>query len=857
MQMHHAKSVLVAALMSAFSSWGGAATVSQLGSKTSGEVTRLVLESPVGMLQDATLTRMGTMLQLRLKDAEKDDLQKHLQKLASETKWLKSTRVLPSDGKELKVQLEFAKPVYIVDETILALPGKQSRWEIVVGEAKPQPSTEKLADAALTQIEVVRRDGRVDIVLTGSTGLTAEAAFLDQAKPTFVIDLPDVPVQQAESLASRFKSRAEGLIKSLKAQSVPGGSRLVFELTQSSDLIDTQGLIVGDQGQIVLSIVPDAKVDASEKAELADLGIEYGENQIQLRLMGIKGNKRVSAYTINDPQRLVVDFHGWKPEQVKSALDRFGAHSTLVVGEPLLDTTRLGSARAVFELAVPATFKSAKRVHLPVKSGSGSEENVLITLNSGPDAAETLARRAPDDLRFRRELQDGRQSEIVVKPTSLDGASRFDMAAMKPEQGKKFALIGFLEKSMQNDAKFKAARAEFEATSEVLPQARAGYMPTASFDYNRASFRQNVIKAPNPNFPTGLVNYPNTGMSLTITQPLFKPQAWIKMDQAHLAVRQAELNLVAAEQDLILRVATGYLNFLAANDGVDLAKAERDATEKQYDLAKSRLESGLGTIAQVQDMEARLRLSNAREIEAENRVDDARLALKEIIGEDVSVLKGFKADFTPSLPIPSSAEPWVEAAVEQNLALQGRGLAVEIAAMEISRQRAGHLPTVSLVGNASKQDAGGSLYGGGQLSENAEVGIRVSVPITDGGMTLSLSREAVARKEKAQQEQEQEYRRTERLTRSSFNGLVTSSKMVDALRQSVVAQESALETRVQGFKMGLYNVVAVMDAYRLYYTAQRDFYQARYDYLLNRLKLKQSVGTLSRNDLEAISALIE
>jgi outer membrane protein len=120
-----------------------------------------------------------------------------------------------------------------------------------------------------------------------------------------------------------------------------------------------------------------------------------------------------------------------------------------------------------------------------------------------------------------------------------------------------------------------------------------------------------------------------------------------------------------------------------------------------------------------------------------------------------------------------------------------------------------------------------------------------------------LTREAVSRKEKAQHEREQELRRTERLTRTSFNGVVTSSKTLAALRQSVVAQESALETRLEGYNSGLYNVLTVMDAYRLYYAAQRDYLQARYDYLLNRLKLKQAVGTLSRSDLEDIAALME
>ena len=295
----------------------------------------------------------------------------------------------------------------------------------------------------------------------------------------------------------------------------------------------------------------------------------------------------------------------------------------------------------------------------------------------------------------------------------------------------------------------------------------------------------------------------------------------------------------------------------AGRNSVELAEAERQATEKQHELATARLKTGLGTITQFHDTEARLTLTQAREIEAKSRMDDAAIAIKEILGESVSSVKGFKADFVTAAPVPATHEPWVEAALEQNLALQSRKMAHEIATLEITRQRAGHLPTLALTGSLSSQDSGGSLYGAGQRNDNREVGLRMSVPLTDGGLTMSLVREARAREVKAVQEREQELRRTERLARSAFNGVQASSRTLAALRKSVQAQESALQARLEGFNSGLFNVVVVMDAYRLYYTAQRDFLQSRYDYLVNRLKLKQAVGTLSRADIEEIAAMLD
>jgi len=820
-----------------------------------GDVARLLLELPAGTFIDAQVTGPGDVLELRLKGIDRRELSERVAQFAGRHPLYKSTRVLPGEGDITRVMIEFTRPLAVIDETIVALPDMMSRWEIVLGPAELAAPPGGMPPAAIEQIGATRSHGRLDVVLSGSAGLVAEASFLDNP-PRLVVDLPGVPLEQARLAAEKSHFEA-GLIRGVRAGAEKGQARLEFELAEPADLIDTQGRVYGKEGRIVMSLVPDATVRPARVGTLSALGFDAGQGVMQFRFSGVAGS-RTSAYTIEDPPRLVVDFLGWEPQQLTEAIARFRAQGPAALGEARLDTTRLGSARAVFDLAGSAPLQSARSVTLPGEQGERLVETLLISLAPGAAIpSPTLALgRGPLDLRFRRELHDGRTSAVVIRPPTLESASRYAQAALRPQAGKEYGLAAMLSKALEVDPKFLAAKAEFDAMAEAIPQARAGMLPVASFDYQRSGIRQDVQRASNAAFPTGVSEYSSTNLTLTITQPLFKPQAWIKMSQAEMAVEQGKLNIVAAEQDLILRVSTAYLALLAASDGLELARAEREATEKQNELAKGRLESGLGTVVQRNDTEARLAVNQAREIEAENRVDDAKLALKEIVGESVTEGKGFKTDFDTASPVPSAYEPWVAAALEQNLAVQSRRLAFEIAGTEIRRQRAGHLPTVSLVGNLTQQDTGGSLYGSGQKNENREIGLRLSIPLTDGGMTSSLTREAVARRTKAEQEQEQEVRRTERLTRSSFNGVIASSRSLGALRKSILAQESALQSRIQGFSSGLYNVVTVMDAYRLYYAAQRDYLQARYDYLINRLKLKQAVGTLSRGDLEDLAAML-
>ena len=836
--------------------WGSvaAASLSSLEFRGDGAGLRLKLELPAGMLVDAVLTSRGTLLELRLKGADRAALSERFEKAAADHPLVKSARVIAGDGDLTRVVIEFSRPLAVIDETLVALPDKMSRWETVLSPADATtPPT--VGAPTLTQISAARNHGRLDIVLSGSVGLVAEAALLD-GPPRLVVDLPGVSLEQARSAADRFHVEA-GLIRSLRALTEAGQTRLHFELTEPADLIDTQGAARDGEGQVLMSLVPDSQARPAPTGALGALTLDAVQGVIQFRFAGIAGS-RTNAFTLEEPPRLVVDFLGWEPRQLSEALSRFRAQTPAVIGEVRLDTTRLGSARAVFDLAGSAPLHSARAVILPGEQlGEVPVETLLVALAPGATIAPSmLALGRPLDLRFRREFSDGRAPEVVIRPPSLESASRYARAVLRPDVGTEFGLVGMLEKALRADPKYAAAKADFEAIAESVPQARAGLLPSASLDLQGAWVRQDVIRASNAAFPTGVSNYPNRNLTLSITQPIFKLQAWLKLDQAALVVDQGKLNLVAAEQDLILRVATTYLNFMAANNALDLSRAEREATQKQNDLARSRLETGLGTIAQRHDTEARLAITQAREIEAEARVDDARLALKEILGESVLAVRGFKADFDTADPVPSTHEPWVEAAIDQNLAVQSRKLAVEIADLEISRQRAGHLPVLSLVGNVTRQDTGGSVYGAGQKLDNREIALRLSIPLTDGGLTSSLSREAISRKARAQQEREQEVRRTERLTRSAFNGVLASSRSMAALRKSIVAQESALQSRLQGFSAGLFNVVTVMDAYRLYYSAQRDFLQARYDYLTSRLKLKQAIGTLDRGDLEDLSAML-
>ncbi|MBI1943355.1 MAG: TolC family outer membrane protein [Betaproteobacteria bacterium] len=430
-------------------------------------------------------------------------------------------------------------------------------------------------------------------------------------------------------------------------------------------------------------------------------------------------------------------------------------------------------------------------------------------------------------------------------------------ALLLPLPARGETLLEAYRLAVENDPKYRAARAESLAAGTAIDQARAGFLPQVRFDLERTETRQRILKSENPIFGAGITNFPTDNETLSVNQPIFRKDVIERFAQAKAVVRQAEFTLLAAEQDLLLRTAAAYLVVLAATDSQALARAEREAVGKALDLAREKLAIGLGTIVNQHDAAARYAVTQARELEAQYRLHDARQGLREITGRLIEKVQRLREEFTLETPEPARVDRWLASASEQNLVLRAKREAVEVARQEVERQRAGHFPSLNLVLNHNRRDAGSTLFGGGSEVETTDLTLRLSVPIFEGGLTSAVTQEAAHRYQKSREELEQERRAVERATRAAFEGTLVGVSLVRALRQSVISQQSALEAKEEGHRSGLFTLLPVLDAQRDLYLAKRDFAQSRYEYLLTRLRLKQAAGMLSEADLVSLGAALQ
>ena len=420
------------------------------------------------------------------------------------------------------------------------------------------------------------------------------------------------------------------------------------------------------------------------------------------------------------------------------------------------------------------------------------------------------------------------------------------------------SLVDIYRMAEKNDPRFLAAEARYRADREKFPQAVALALPSLSGTAESLRVKDEVkTDSGIISRPTGKAEYDATRYELSATQTIFNWGYFAGIKQANQEVRRAEYDYAGARQDLMVRSAVDYFAVLAAQDNVDVSVAEREANKRQLELVEARLQVGMSTSTDLNDALARYQLAAANVIQAENILSDRREGLREITGRFITRVVRLGEDIPIITPDPPDIEKWLERAREQNFSLLARRELADIAGTQVGIQRAGHYPTVDLVGTKNRTDTDGSISGPGVRTDSTEVGFKVNVPIFQGGYVNAKTAEAAQRYNAAQQEAEQQQRATERATRSAYLGVTTAGARLGALKQAVVASDSALKAKQEGYEAGINTNIDVLDAQRDLFRAQRDYLVARYEYIVDLLRLKFAAGTLSEEDLVRASKWLE
>ncbi|MEY3122458.1 MAG: hypothetical protein RI993_1283 [Pseudomonadota bacterium] len=229
------------------------------------------------------------------------------------------------------------------------------------------------------------------------------------------------------------------------------------------------------------------------------------------------------------------------------------------------------------------------------------------------------------------------------------------------------SLITIYREALEHDAEYKIARHTYTASQERLTQGRAGLLPSIDFT-GRA---RNVYLDTDRLDSDILIR--NRGIVVTAVQPLFRIENIIIYQQSKNEVAQGAAQFVLAAQDLILRITQAYFDMLTAQANVGVLESQTKAFERQLEQMKYNLESGLGTIVDMDEAESRYDLAISQEIAARNMLEISRHNLQRIINRFPEMRPDINIDKIISGPLAlpqGTMDEWVSLAEQKNIALR-------------------------------------------------------------------------------------------------------------------------------------------------------------------------------------------
>ena len=396
---------------------------------------------------------------------------------------------------------------------------------------------------------------------------------------------------------------------------------------------------------------------------------------------------------------------------------------------------------------------------------------------------------------------------------------------------------------------YRAAVHEKAAGEENRAIGKAGLLPQV----NASAYDNKVNGTQRQNGLDRDLDYDSKGANVRLRQPLFNKQ---KMAEYRQGKQRADYSVAvfdAKSQDAAVRLAESYFDVLLASETILLAKSKLNAFEEQLASAKRRMELGAGTITDIDESVARRDLAEAELIEAQDNLVNARRKLEEYIGEPPESLTTLQPNFATPPLLPSNLQDWLVKAQADSPLIHARRHSSALAEEEVKRAKAGHWPTLDFVAGYTAGDSQ-SISELNQRNRYSSIGLEVNFPLYSGGGTSALARQASANSYKAMDELDATRQEVITGTTREYQGVQSGAQRIHALEKAVASNERSLASTRKGFKEGGTSTNSdVLNAEELLFVARHDLFEAKLRYLMSRLRLASSVGSLGDDDIDHIN----
>jgi outer membrane protein len=467
----------------------------------------------------------------------------------------------------------------------------------------------------------------------------------------------------------------------------------------------------------------------------------------------------------------------------------------------------------------------------------------------------------------------------VSAPSNLNGNKSADT------KGQLNDLIQLYQEAAFSDPVLTAARFNYQASKELYWQGFSLLMPQANATPGGTRYYQHGTGSTVVSNNSGNSRvFDQKSYTVTLTQPVFNVGALELFKQGDLNTKLADMRFFLAQQDLILRVSQAYFDALTSQDNVALYKNKKDLIKQQLEAAQAKFDAGLATIVDVNTAQAALDLANSQEITAQADLIVKRGALEQIVGRPVGALKPLVKDakiegvlkdprskskdskgypiadsVNPQLPPGQTLEDWINQAEASNFNVLAGQLSVNLAESTYRGAQALNYPTVNLVGTSGYNTSNGTPNNYTPASTNVynnTLALQMTIPLVSGGFNSSVIRQNAALVDAAKANYDNYRRTAAQSTRTAFTGFYGGLASVKAYEAAERSTTSALESSKLGFQVGTLINIDVLIALDSVINTRSLLQQARYNTILNAIRLKAHAAALTDEDLLAINSLL-
>ena len=443
--------------------------------------------------------------------------------------------------------------------------------------------------------------------------------------------------------------------------------------------------------------------------------------------------------------------------------------------------------------------------------------------------------------------------KLLVRFIFIAGLFAVFPAAL-PAYGGALDLSTAYQKAVEYDAQVRAAKADSRISKEEIGKAMADFRPRVSVSGARG--RNETLSSTPYYYGTYLHNdqfYNSINYGVTVQQPLFNMSSIAQYKQAKAVAAKSENLQMNEESNLILRITEAYCNALYAEDNYEFSQSHITASLEQLQQTKRRFEKGFGTITEVSEAQAAYDMALAEGVEIVNGLEYSRRELERIAGVYPDMLyKLVPEKIVLARPNPDNVESWIALARSDNHQVAAARQEVEIARRELQKQGGARYPSISLVGSRNYTESDNN-YTIGSTYDTYSISLQMNMQLYSGGYVSAAVRQGAARRLKAQEQLSWQERGTESDVRKYFNSVMSGVSQITAYEQAVKSGEVALKGTKKGFEVGLRTNMEVLDADQKLLSNKRNLAKSRYQYILSRLQLKDSAGTLGASDIEEVN----